>query len=120
MKASLNRKSKKLKPAERVVKPRKSDLLVRPQFSKRPITRRRKEIKKLHPTGAPQEVNATAEVLLGSAIAGPAGALIGLSSATARAVAHMGTKTLETIRETAQETRKREKKSKKLKGRHSF
>ena len=105
----MNRKCKKLKPVELVVKPRKSDLLVRPQFSKRPIPRRRKEIRKLHPTGAPQEVDATAEVLLGSAIAGPAGALIGLSSATARAVSHMGTKTLETIRETSEETRKREK-----------
>ena len=106
----MNRKCKKLKPVERVVKPRKSDLRVRPQFSRRPIPRRRKEIKKPHSTGAPQEVDATAEVLLGSAIAGPAGALIGLSSATARAVSHMGTKTLETIRETAEETRKREKK----------
>jgi hypothetical protein len=105
----LNRKCKKLKPVEHIVKPRKSDLLVRPQFSKRPIPGGRKEIKKLHPTGAPQEVAATAEVLLGSATAGPAGALIGLSSATARAVTCMGTKTLETIRETAEETRKREK-----------
>jgi len=109
----LNRKSRKLKLAERIVKPRKSDILVRPQFSKRPIPRRRKEIKKLHPTGAPHEVNAAGEALLGSAIAGPAGALIGLSSATARAVSHMGTKTLETIRETAETARKREKKKSK-------
>lgn len=112
MKASLNRRNKKLKPVGHIVKSRKSNILVRPQFSKHPITRRRKEIKKLHPTGAPQEVNATAEVLLGSATAGPFGALIGLGSATSRAVAHMGTKTLETIRETAEETRKREKKNK--------
>ena len=111
----MTRKCKKLKPVERIVKPRKSDIPVRPQFSKRPIPRRRKEIKKLHPTGAPQEVDATAEVLLGSAIAGHAGALIGLSSATARAVTHMGTKTLETIRETAEKTRRREKKNPKAK-----
>jgi len=71
----LNRKCKKLKTVKRVVKPRKSDILVRPQFSRRPIPRRRKEIQKLHPTGAPQEVDVTAEVLLGSAIAGSAGAL---------------------------------------------
>lgn len=88
----------------------KSDILVRSQFCRRPIPRRRKEIQKLHPTGAHHEVDATGEVLLGSAIAGPAGAVRGLSSATARAVSHMGTKTLETIRETAEETRKREKK----------
>lgn len=87
-------------------------MLVRPQFSKRPIPRRRKEIKKLHPTGAPQEVNATVEALLGSAIAGPAGGLIGLSSATARAVTCMGTKALETIREKVDETQKQEKKLK--------
>jgi hypothetical protein len=109
----LNRKCKKLKTVERVVKPRKSDIRVRPQFSRHPIPRRRKEIQKLHPTGAPQEVDATAEALLGSVIAGPAGALIGLSSATAQAVSHMGTQTLETIRETAEETRKREKKKSK-------
>jgi hypothetical protein len=60
---------------ERVVKPQKSDILVKPQFSRRPIPRRRKETKKLHPTSAPQEVDATGEVLLGSAIAGSAGAL---------------------------------------------
>jgi len=106
----LNCKCKKLKTVERISKPRKNDILVKPQFSRNPIPRRRKEIQKPHPTGAPQEVDATAEALLGSAIAGPAEALIGLSSATARAVSHMGTKTLETIRETAEETRKREKK----------
>ena len=86
MKASLNRRNKKLKPVGHIVKSRKSNILVRPQFSKHPITRRRKEIKKLHPTGAPQEVNATAEVLLGSATAGPFGALIGLGSATSRSL----------------------------------
>jgi len=71
----LNRKCEKLKPVERVVKHRKSDILVRSQFSRRPIPRRRKETKKSYPTGAPQEVDAIAEVLLGSAIAGSAGAL---------------------------------------------
>jgi len=110
----LTRKSRKLKLAERIVKPRKSDILVRPPFSKRPIPRRKK-IKKFPRTSAPKEVDATGEVLLGSAIAGPAGALIGLSSATARAVTHMGTKTLETIRETAEKTRRREKKNSKKK-----
>jgi hypothetical protein len=93
----LNRKCEKLKPVERVVKHRKSDILVRSQFSRRPIPRRRKETKKSYPAGAPQEVDAIVEVLLGSAIAGSAGALIGLSSAAAWAVSHMGTKTLETI-----------------------
>jgi hypothetical protein len=112
----LTRKCKKLKTVKRIVKPRKSDLLVRPQFSKCPIPGRRKEIRKPHPAGAPQEVDATAEVLLGSAIAGPAGAFIGLSSAAARAVTHMVIKMLETIRETSEETRKREKKIQKLKG----
>jgi hypothetical protein len=117
----LNRKYKKLKPVERAVKHRKSDIPVRSQFNRRPIPRRRKETKKPYPTGAPQEVDAIAEVRLGSAIVGSAGALIGLSSATARAVSHMGTKALETIRETAEETRKREKKKPKgQKEAHSF
>ena len=102
----MNRKSRKLKLAERIVKPRKSDILVRPQFSKRPIPVGREGIGKLHPKGAPQEVDATADILLGSAAAGPAGALIGLSAATARAVTCMGEKTLETIRETAEDARK--------------
>jgi len=53
----------------------KSDIPVRSQFNRRPIPRRRKETKKSYPTGAPQEVDAVAEVLLGSAIAGSAGAL---------------------------------------------
>jgi hypothetical protein len=101
-----------LKTVERIVKPRKSGLLVRPQFSKRPIPRRRKEIRKLRRTGTPQEVDANAEVLLGSATAGSAGGLIGLSSATARAVTCMGTKALETIREKVDETQMQEKKLK--------
>ena len=75
----------------------KSDIPVRSQFNRRPIPRRRKETKKSYPAGAPKEIDAIAEVLLGSAIAGSAGALIGLSSAAAWAVSHMGTKTLETI-----------------------
>jgi hypothetical protein len=112
----LNRKCKKLKTVEHTIKPRKSDILVRPQFSKRPIPRRRKEIGKLQPKGAPQEVDATAGVLLGSAAAGPAGALIGLSAATARAVTCMGAKTLETIRETAEDARKAGGGNLKLKG----
>jgi hypothetical protein len=53
----------------------KSDIPVRSQFNRRPIPRRREETKKSYPTGAPQEVDAVAEVLLGSAIAGSAGAL---------------------------------------------
>ena len=75
MKASLNRKCQKLKTVERVVKHRKSDILVRSQFSRRPIPRRRKETKKSYPAGAPKEIDAIAEVLLGSAIVGSAGAL---------------------------------------------
>jgi hypothetical protein len=54
---------------ERVVKHRKSDILVRSQFSRRPIPRRRKEIKTLIPQVHP-EVDAIVEVRLGSAIAG--------------------------------------------------
>jgi len=55
--------------------PSKSDVPVRSQFNRRPIPRRRKETKKSYPAGAPKEIDAIAEVLLGSAIAGSAGAL---------------------------------------------
>jgi len=53
----------------------KSDIPVRSQFSRRRIPRRRKETKKPYRAGASQEVDAIAEVLLGSAIVGSAGAL---------------------------------------------
>ena len=104
----MNRKCKKLKTEERVIKHRKSDILVRPQFSRHPIPRRKKT--KFPRTSAPKEVDATGEVLLGSTIAGPTGVLIGLSSATARAFGRIGVESLKTIRDTAEETREREKK----------
>ena len=106
----MNRKCKKLKPVEPIIRPRKSDILVRPQFSRHPIPRRRREIKKFPHISSPLDVDATGEVLLGSAIAGPVGALMGLGSATLRAFAYMGTETVETIRDTAEKTRKLEKK----------
>lgn len=105
----MNRKCKKLKRVKRIIESQKSDILVRPQFSKHPVSWR-KEIKKFHHTSPPIKIDATGEVLLGSAIAGPAGALIGVGSATLRTLGHMGTTTLETIRERAEETRRLEKK----------
>ena len=106
----MNCKSKKLKTVERISKPRKRDILVKPQFGRNPIPRRRKEIKKFLHISSPLEVDATGEVLLGSAIAGPAGALMGLGSATLRAFAQMGTETVKRVRETAEKTREFEEK----------
>jgi len=106
----LNRKFKKLKKVERIIKPRKSDILVRPQFSRHPIPRRIKEIRKFPHISSPLDVDATPEVLLGSVVAGPVGALMGLGSATLRAFAQMGTETVKRILDTAEKTRKLEKK----------
>lgn len=111
----MNRKCEKLKQTKRVIKPRKSNILKRVQFCKRPIPRS-KGIKRLHYTAPPIEVDATGEVLLWSATAGPAGTLIGVGSATLRAFSRMGTKTVETIREKAEETREAEKESAKIQG----
>lgn len=102
----MNLKDEKVKQA---IKRPKSGILRRPQFSKHPVSWR-KEIKKFHHTSPPIEIDATGEVLLGLAIAGPIGALIGVGSATLRTLGHMGTTTLETIRERAEETRRLEKK----------
>jgi len=106
----LNHSCKKLKLVEPTIKPRKSGILVRPQFSRHPIPRRRKGIRKFPRTSSPLDIDATGEVLLGSAVAGPVGALIGLGSATLRTFAHMGTATVETIRATAEKTRELKKK----------
>lgn len=97
----MNRKCKKLKTVNRVIKRRRSDILRRPQFSKTPIPRKR-EIKKFHHVSPPQDIDATGDVLLGTVVAGPAGVLIGLGSAMVRALGHMGTTTVETVRDTAE------------------
>jgi len=109
----LNRKCKKLKQTKRVIKPRKSNILKRPQFCKRPIPRR-KGIKRLHYTAPPIEVDATGEVLLGSATAGPAGALMGVGSATLRTSSHIGISVLKKIRKRAEEIREAEKESERI------
>jgi len=90
----LNCKCKKLKQTKRIIKPRKSNILKRPRYTAPPI-----------------EVDATGEVLLGSATAGPAGTMIGVGSATIRAFSHVGISGLKKIREKAEETREAEKKS---------
>jgi len=56
-------------------------------------------------------VDATGEVLLGSAIAGPVGALMGVGSAALRAFGHMGTETVKRVRETAEKTKELEEKT---------
>ena len=106
----MNRKCKKLKLVEPAIGPRRNDILVRPQFSRHPIPRRRKEIKRFPHISSPLDVDATGEVLIGSAVAGPVGALMGLGSATLRAFAYMGTATVETIRDTAEKTRELKRK----------
>lgn len=107
----MKRKCKKLKQTKQAIKPRKSDIMRKPQFSKKPIPRKR-EIKKFYHVSPPQDIDATGEVLLGTAVAGPVGALIGLGLATARTVGHMGTTTVETVRDTAHaRVRKLKKKS---------
>ena len=111
----MNRKYKKLKQTEPTIKPRKRNTLKRPQFCKHPIPRR-KEIKRLHNAAPPIEVDATGEVLLGSATAGPAGTLIGMGSATLRTSSHMGISVLKKIREKAEDTREAEKESAKTQG----
>lgn len=98
----MNRKCKKLKLVEPVIGPRRNDILARPQFSRHPIPRRRKGIKRFPHISSPLDVDATGEVLVGSVVAGPVGALMGLGSATLRAFAYMGTATVETIRDTAE------------------
>jgi len=70
---------------------------------------RRKEMKKFHLTSPPKEVDATGEILLGSVAAGPAGALMGVGSATLRTSGHMGISVLKKIRERIEETRETEK-----------
>jgi len=111
----LNHKFKKLKSMKRIPKSRKSGILTRPQFCRHPI-QRRKKIKKFHPTAPPIKVDATGEALLGSAIAGPAGTMIGVGSATVRASSHIGISVLKKIREKAEETREAEKESAKIQG----
>ena len=111
----MNRKFKKLKQTKRVIKPQKSNILKRPQFCKHPIPRR-KGIKRLRHTAPPIEVDATGEVLLGSATAGPAGTLIGVGSATLRASSRIGISVLKKIREKAEETMEAEKGSAKIQG----
>lgn len=106
----MNRKCKKLKQTKRIIKPRKSNIIKRPQFCKHPIPRR-KRIKRLHYTTPPIEVDATGEVLFGSATAGPAGDMIGAGSATLRTFTHIGISGLKKIRERAEETREAEKES---------
>lgn len=106
----MNRKCKKLKTVEPIIKPRKSDMLARPQFSRYSVPRRRKEVRKFPHISSPLDVDATGEVLLGSVVAGPVGALMGLGSAILRTFAHMGTETVERIRDTAEKTRKLKKK----------
>ncbi|KPV63538.1 MAG: hypothetical protein AOA66_0815 [Candidatus Bathyarchaeota archaeon BA2] len=106
----MNRKCKKLKQTKRVIKPRKSNIPKRPQFCKHPIPRR-KRIKRLRYTAPPIEVDATGEVLLGSATAGPAGTMIGVGSATVRTFSHIGISVLKKIRERAEEIREAEKES---------
>jgi len=116
----LNRKFKKLKQTKRVIKPRKSNILKTPQFAKHPIPRT-KGIKKLRYTAPPIKVDATGEVLLGSAIAVPAGTMIGVGSATIRTCSHMGISVLKKIREKAEETREAEKESAKIqRGSHGW
>ncbi|MDI6905065.1 MAG: hypothetical protein QMD13_06210 [Candidatus Bathyarchaeia archaeon] len=112
----MNRKCKKLKQTKRIIKPQKSNIIKRPQFCKHPIPRR-KGIKRLHYATPPIDVDATGEVLLGSATAGPAGTLIGVGSATLRTFSHMGISGLKKIRERAEETKKAEKESVKTQGR---
>jgi len=104
-----------MKSMKRITKSRKSGILTRPQFCRHPI-QRRKKIKKFHPTAPPIKVDATGEVLLGSAIAGPVGTMIGAGSATVRTSSHMGISVLKKIREKAEETREAEKESAKIQG----
>jgi len=111
----LNRKFKKLKQTKRITRSRKSGILTRPQFSRHPIPRRKK-IKKFHPTSPPIEVDATGEVLLGSATTGPAGTMIRVGSATVRTSSHIGISVLKKIREKAKEAREAEKESAKIQG----
>ena len=108
----MNHEFKKLKSMKRIPKSRKSGILTRPQFCKHPV--QRKKIKKFHPT--PIKVDATGEVLLGSAIAGPAGTIIGVGSATVRTSSHIAISVLKKIREKAEETREAEKESAKIQG----
>ena len=106
----MSRKCRKLKTVERSFKPRRSDILVRPQLSRHPIPRRRREIK-FSRISPPLDVDATGEVLLGSAIAGPVGALMGVGSAALRAFGRMGTETVKRVRETAEKTKELEEKT---------
>lgn len=111
----MNRKYKKLKPVKRTTKSRKSNILKRPQFCKHLIPRRQK-IKNFHPTAPPIKIDATKEVLLGSATAGPAGTMMGIGSATLRTSSHIGISVLKKIRERAEEMKEAEKESAKIQG----
>jgi len=106
----LNRECKKLRTARPVTKPRKISVLTRPQFCKHPIPTKRGKMK-ISPKAPPIKVNATRDVLPGSALAGPAGALAGVGSAITRAFGHIGVEVMKTIRGKAEEESKREKKN---------
>jgi len=93
----LNIKDEKVK---RVKTPLKN-VPRRTQFSKHPIINKKRP--RFRHTSSPGEVDATVEVLLGFATAGPIGALMGLGLATLRTLGHMGISGLKTIRERAEE-----------------
>lgn len=111
----MNRKYKQMKQTKRTIKRRKGSILKRPQFSKHPIPRK-KRIKRFRRTTPPVGVDATEEVLVGSAAAGSAGTLIGAGSTTVRTLTHMGILGLKKIREKTEETRKTEKENAKTQG----
>lgn len=94
----MNSKCRKLKTVESVIKPRKSGILARPKFSRHPVYKRKK-IEKILPTSLPIEVDVTGDVLLGLALAGPAGALAG---AMIRPFSHIGVEGIKTIQDTAE------------------
>jgi len=100
---------------KRTTRSRKSGILTRPQFCRHPPPRRKK-IKNFHPTAPPIEIDATKEVLLGSATTGPAGTLMGVGSATLRTSSHIGISVLKKIRERAEEMKEAEKESAEIQG----
>jgi len=94
---SLNIKDEKVK---RIKNPLRS-VPRRTQFSKHLVINKKRP--RFRRTSSPEEVDATMEVLLGFATAGPVGALMGLGLATLRTLGHMGISGLKAIRERAEE-----------------
>jgi hypothetical protein len=110
----LNHKYKKLKQTRRTIERRKGNILKRLQLGRNPIPRKR--IKRLHYTTPAVDVDATGDIVIGSAAVGPSETLIGAGSATVRTFTHTGISGLKRTREKVEETKETEKENTETQG----